>query len=457
MTDGELKSKLAGWGNYPVATSTVMRPERAASVAGMVAALPAGRTFVARGSGLAYGDAAINENGFVLDTSRLNKFLSFDANAGTIRCQAGVTLEDILSVALPRGWFLPVTPGTARATVGGCIACDVHGKNHHVVGSFGNHVQQITLLGADGETLICSPGEGPEFFWATVGGMGMTGVILEATLALQRVESSWVMARNIITRDLDDTLRVLAETQNATYSVAWLDGTASAGNRGRGVVMVGEHASRMEVPAQASGNPLAFSPARGPGVPAAVPSVLRGTLAARAINTLIYRRYAAASAEAQPVTAAAYFYPLDAVRNWNRLYGAGGFIEYQAVVPDEQAATMIRGMLDALADARQPAFFSSVKRMGAGNAAPLSFPAKGTAFSFDVPVSADLFALLDSFDGKVAAAGGRVYLAKDGRCRADLMDAFYPRRREWQDFVARRDPARRLSSSMSRRLHLRAA
>jgi FAD/FMN-containing dehydrogenase len=455
--EGQLKSALAGWGNYPVAMSTVMRPERMTSVAGMVAALPAGQTFVARGSGLAYGDAAINQDGFVLDTGRLDKFLSFDADAGIVRCQAGVTLEDILSVALPHGWFLAVTPGTSRATVGGCIACDVHGKNHHVAGSFGNHVRHITLLCADGEVLTCSPDERPELFWASVGGMGMTGVILEATLALQRVDSSWVMARNIVTRDLDDTLRVLAETQSATYSVAWLDGTAETKNRGRGVVMLGEHASRAEVPARASGAPLAWRPPRRARIPAGTPGVLRGTLAARMINNLIYRRYAAASAETHAVTATAYFYPLDTIQNWNRLYGAGGFIEYQAVVPDDQAAILIRSMLDALANAQQPAFFSSVKRMGTGNAAPLSFPATGTAFSFDVPARPDLFALLDSFDDKVAAAGGRVYLAKDGRCRAAVMDAFYPRRREWQDFLTRHDPAGRLSSNMARRLHLRAA
>lgn len=456
VTDARLKSSVAGWGNYPVANSTILRPERISTVADLIRGLGEADSIIARGSGLAYGDAAINGNSYILATGRLNKFLSFDPDAGIIRCQAGVQLEDILGVALPRGWFLAVTPGTSRATVGGCIACDVHGKNHHVAGSFGNHVQQITLLCAKGEVLTCSPDERPELFWGSVGGMGMTGIILDATLKLRRVESSWVIGRNIVTRDLEDTLRVLAETQDFTYSVAWLDATAAAASRGRGVVMLGEHALRGQVPAQARHDPLAFGPVRRARIPSWTPGLLRGSLVARLLNSVLYRGYAAAKTGERPVSATGYFYPLDAIANWNRLYGTAGFIEYQAVVPEGQAAPVIRGMLDALAEARQPSFFSSMKRMGDGNLAPLSFPAKGIAFSFDVPVSDGLYRLLDSFDDRVATAGGRVYLAKDARCRPAVMDAFYPRRREWRDLVVGLDPAGRLSSDLAQRLNLRA-
>jgi len=457
MIEGELESPLAGWGNYPVARSTVVRPERTAAVSEMIAALPSDRSIIARGSGLAYGDAAINKGDFVLATNRINKFLAFDPDSGVIRCQAGVPLSDILTVALPRGWFPAVTPGTSRATVGGCIACDVHGKNHHQAGSFGNHVRQITLLCADGEMLTCSPVERAELFWASIGGMGLTGIILDATLALQRVESAWVLGRDIVTRDLDDTLRVLSDTRNATYSVAWLDATADAKIRGRGVVMLGEHASRDQVPAKASADPLGFPPPRRARIPAGMPGILRGSLVARMLNNVIYRRYAASNAEERTVPAAAFFYPLDAIGNWNRLYGRPGFVEYQVVIPVVRAAPLIRDMLDALAAAHQPSFFTSMKRMGAGNESPLSFPAQGIAFSFDVPVRKSLFGLLDSFDDKIAEAGGRVYLAKDARCRPEVIDAFYPRRREWQDLIARRDPSRKLSSDLARRLRLRAA
>jgi FAD/FMN-containing dehydrogenase len=455
MIEGEMESPLAGWGNYPASRSTIMRPERVAGVGDIVRALPSGRSVIARGSGLAYGDAAVNTDGFVLSTGRLNKFLAFDPGLGIIRCQAGVPLGDILAVALPHGWFLAVTPGTSRATVGGCIACDVHGKNHHTAGSFGYHVRQITLLCADGEVLTCSPAERPELFWASVGGMGLTGIILDATLALRRVESSWVVGRNIVTHDLDDTFRVLAETQNATYSVAWIDATADAKDRGRGVVMLGEHAARGQVPSEASGDPLQFHPPRRARLPAGIPGMLRRPLVARLLNNVIFLRYTRSNDAERVVPASSFFYPLDVLENWNRLYGRPGFIEYQVIIPEDQAAPLIRGMLDTLAAARQPSFFTSMKRMGAKNKAPLSFPEQGIAFSFDVPVREGLFGLLDSFDDKIAEAGGRVYLAKDARCRSEVMDAFYPRRREWRDFVVERDPAGKLSSDLARRLRLR--
>lgn len=457
MAEGELESPLAGWGNYPLARSTIMRPERVASAANALAGLPSNRTIIARGSGLAYGDAAINKGGFVLATSRMNKFLAFDPDSGLIRCQAGVSLGDILTVTLPRGWFLSVTPGTSRASVGGCIACDVHGKNHHKAGSFGNHVRQITLLTADGEVMACSPVERSELFWASIGGMGLTGIILDATLALRPVESSWVLARSIVTRDLDDTLRVLFDTQDATYSVAWLDATTNAKDRGRGVVMLGEHALRGEVPSDASTDPLGFRPPRRARIPARMPGVLRGLSTARVLNNAIYGRYSWLHAGVQAISTAAFFYPLDAIENWNQLYGRRGFVEYQAVIPEASAALLIRSMMDALATARQPSFFSSMKRLGAANQAPLSFPAQGIGFSFDVPISDRLFGLLDSFDDKVADVGGRVYLAKDARCRPEVMDAFYPRRREWENLVTRHDPSGKLSSDMARRLRLRAA
>jgi decaprenylphospho-beta-D-ribofuranose 2-oxidase len=457
MVESELKSPLAGFGNFPVSTASIMRPERVRAVADIISGLPSGRSVVARGSGLAYGDAATNSGGLVLATGRLDKLLAFDSERGLLRCQAGVPLADIAAVALPRGWFLAVTPGTARATVGGCIACDVHGKNHHVAGSFGNHVRQITLLCADGTVLTCSPEERPDMFWASVGGMGMTGIILDATLALRRVESSWIRQRNIVTRDLDDTLRVLSETRDATYSVAWLDATADAEHRGRGVVMLGEHARPEHLTEEARRDPLAAAKPRCARIPSAAPGILVGMPVARLINRLIYRRYAGSDGIEKTVPASSFFYPLDAIENWNRLYGRRGFVEYQAVIPESRAPSLISQMLAALAAARQPSFFTAMKRMGKGNDAPLSFPAEGLAFSFDVPVASGPFELLRSFDDKVAEAGGRVYLAKDARARPEVMDAFYPRRREWAGLVTRHDPNAKLSSDLARRLQLRAA
>ena len=457
MIEGQVELSMAGWANYPRVTSFVLRPERVGVLPQMLTALPDGRPFIARGSGLAYGDAAINEAGFVLSMSRLDKLLEFDSDGGVIHCQAGVRLADILSAVLPAGWFLPVTPGTSQATVGGCVACDVHGKNHHHAGSFANHVRAVTLADPCGGITTCSPTERPDLFWATIGGMGLTGVILDATLTLMRVESSWVLARNIMTHDLEDTLRVLAETKHATYSVAWIDATAEAKHRGRGMVMLGEHAPRDQIPLHARNHSLRFHQSVRARIPAGVPGVLGGWSVGHLINACIYRRHMRANSAERAVPVAAYFYPLDAVENWNRLYGPRGFLEYQVIVPEAAAAPLIRSILDALAAASIPSFFTSMKRMGSGNQAPLSFPMQGIVFSIDVPVQVKIFALLDSFDDKVAAAGGRVYLAKDARCRPEVIAAFYPRLREWRDVVARQDPNGRLSSGLSRRLHLRAA
>jgi decaprenylphospho-beta-D-ribofuranose 2-oxidase len=457
MVVGQVELSAAGWANYPRATSFLLRPERVGVLPQMLTALPESLTLIARGSGLAYGDAAINEAGFLLSMSRLDKFLGFDRVNGIVRCQAGTRLADILRVALPAGWFLPVTPGTSRATVGGCIACDVHGRNHHHAGSFANHVRTVTLLDPRGGATTCSRTERTDLFWATVGGMGLTGIILDATLDLMPVESSWVLARNVITRDLDDTLRLLADTKGATYSVAWIDATAKAQHRGRGMLMLGEHAPRDQIPRHARDHPPRFYQSVGARVPAGVPGVLGGWFLACFLNACIYRRYVGANSAERAVPLATYLYPLDMVQNWNRLYGKRGFIEYQVIVPEAAAAQLIRGMLDALTAASVPSFLTSMKQMGSGNQAPLSFPMQGIAFSIDLPVEANVFALLDSFDEKIAAAGGRLYLAKDARCRPEVIDVFYPRRREWSRIVARQDARGRLSSGLSRRLHLRAA
>ncbi len=408
----------------------------------MVAAGPV----VARGAGLAYGDAACNSSGAVLLTQRLDKFLEFDAATGLVRCQAGVTLGDILAVAVPAGWFLSVTPGTARVSVGGSIACDVHGKNHHVAGSFGNHVTNLRLLTGGGEEVDCSPTVRPDVFWATVGGMGMTGVVLEASLQLMPVAGANVVARNIATADLDETLRVLDEHADGYYSVVWLDAGARGRRLGRGIVMLGEHA--------ADSGPRIAPALNRRHLPCGLPSGVL-PLMGPAFNTALYALYSRSAAPAT-VKLADYFYPLDKADNWNRLYGPRGFLEYQFVLPDHGAAALIVRMIEELQRCRLVSMLTSFKRMGPGNPAPLSFPMAGLACSFDLAASrAQAHAVLDLFDEWVAAAGGRVYLAKDGRLRPDVLDAMYPRRDEWLSVVQNLDPQARLRSDMERRLNLR--
>jgi decaprenylphospho-beta-D-ribofuranose 2-oxidase len=447
---------LSGWGRYPASRTAVARPERRLEVADAFRQLQdTPGSFIARGSGLAYGDAALNAGGRVIAMNRLNRFFAFDLVNGLITCEAGVTLGEILDVCMPQGWFLAVTPGTARATVGGCLACDVHGKNHHMIGSFSQHVVSATILLGNSEVVTCGPDRQNDLFWATAGGMGLTGIILDATLRLQRIETAYIVARNIVTHDLEQTFRQIEETADATYSVAWLDGVGRGSRLGRGVVMLGEHATLPDLPAERRAAPLAASRRRPRSLPFGLPSGILGRPLAFAFNETIYRCYRAAGAAPTLVEAHQYFYPLDAFDNWNRLFGSRGFLEYQVVLPPQLAFDGIKQMLEILDRAGAVSFFTSVKRLGENSPGHLSFPAPGYAFSFDVPAGDKaILSLLDRCDEVTVAAGGRVYLAKDARVGASTFAAMYPKRNKWREIVHHFDPTGVLASDMSRRLEL---
>ncbi len=458
------RQKLAGWGRYAPMAAAVGRPERRHEVAAALRPDPSHpHGIIARGSGLAYGDAAGNPDGRVLTMSRLNRFLDFDSVHGLISCEAGTTLADVIGVALPKGWFPVVTPGTARATIGGCLACDVHGRNHHRVGSFSQHVIAANLLLADGEVRSCGPDRDNELFWATAGGMGLTGIVLDATLALQPVETAYVLARNIPAADLDGIFRVLEETGDEEYSVAWLDGTPRGAALGRGVVMLGRHAKLADLPAELAAHPLTLAPRTArtlplAGVLGAPFSLPLGSLQACLVtfgNALIYRAQTQARREPTLVSLHDYLYPLDTFDNWNVLLGRRGFFEYQVVLPVAQARDAVLRMLELLAHVGLASFFTSIKRLGASAPGPLSFPAPGYAFSFDVPAGGDaVLVLLDRCDEITLAAGGRVYLAKDARVNRDHFAAMYPRLREWRGVIGRYNANGVLASSMGRRLGL---
>jgi decaprenylphospho-beta-D-ribofuranose 2-oxidase len=448
--------RLTGWGRYPTSCAAVARPERRLEVTEAFFQLrDIASSVIARGGGMAYGDAALNVGGRVVAMSRLNRFLAFDPASGQITCEAGVTLGEILDVCIPEGWFLAVTPGTARATVGGCLACDVHGKNHHLLGSFSQHVLSANVLTGKCEVVTCGPDLQDDLFWATAGGMGLTGIILDVTLQLQRIETAYIIARNIVTLDLEDTFRQIEANGDATYSVAWLDGMGRGSRLGRGVVMLGEHAKLMDLPPGRYPAPLAKSGRRARSLPFGLPSGIIVRPLALAFNEIIYRRYAAMENAPALVDAHRYFFSLDAIDNWNRLYGPRGFLEYQAVLPSTRAFDAIRQMLEMLDRARQVLLFTSVKQLGESSPGHLSFPAPGYAFSFDLSVGDEsIMLLLDRCDEITATAGGRVYLAKDARLRADIFAGMYPRRSEWLEIVRRYGAACVFASDMSRRLEL---
>lgn len=447
--------RLSGFSLRPVVRSRVYRPEWPDEVPAMVAEIP--ESLLPRGAGTAYGDAALNDGRGTIDARRLDRLLALDEAAGTVTCQGGAPLRDLVAVLLRRGFFPAVTPGTWKSTVSGCIACDVHGKNHHLAGSFLDHVLRFRLALADGRVVECSREVNAEIFFGTAGGLGLTGVILEATLRLQRVASAWMRVRHVKNRDLDATLAALERPAPEPYSVAWLDVLARGARLGRSVLMLGAHAAPEELPAALRAAPLDWSPGRSFRLPFAAPSGAMAPPLVRLFNSGYYARFPDGGApRVQPLRP--FFCPLEAIDNFALLYGRRGFVQYQFVVPERAAHAVLRAAVERLSRAGMGSFLCVVKRMGPGDGAPMSFPAQGVTMAADVPFRGEpLLAMLRGLDELVAREGGRVYLAKDSRLERAFLDAMYPRRREWARLLDRLDPRRRFDSTMARRLGLRDA
>lgn len=445
--------RLAGFALRPVVRSRVYRPEWPDEVPAMLAEIP--ESLLARGAGMAYGDAALNGDRGTLETVRLDRILALDEAAATVTCEGGVPLRDLVEVGLRRGLFPAVTPGTWKSTVGGCVACDVHGKNHHVAGSFLDHLLRFRLALADGRVVECSRQENPDLFHATAGGMGLTGVVLDATLRLQRVPSAWMRVRYVKNRDLDATFAALERPEPEPYSVAWLDVLARGARLGRSVLMLGDHAAPDELPPARRLQPLSWSPGSSIRLPFAAPSGAMAPPLVRLFNAAYWARFPSDGApRLEPLRR--FFYPLEAIDNFSLLYGRRGLVEYQFVVPARAAHAVLRTTVERLSRAGMGSFLCVVKRMGPGNAAPMSFPAEGVTIAVDVPFRGEpLLSMLRELDELVAREGGRVYLAKDSRLEPAFLDAMYPRRREWARLLERLDPQRRFDSTLARRLRLR--
>ncbi len=441
-----LMKPISGWGRYPVQTCELERPERYAGLYSNAACV------VARGQGRSYGDAALNENRRVLLTERVNRLLDFDTEKGILRAEAGVTLAEILDVIVPKGWFLPVTPGTKFVSLGGCVAADVHGKNHHRDGSFGEHVLAIELILADGTRASCSPFERPELFWATVGGMGLTGIIGEVTLRLIPIASARMIVRHHAAADLDQLFRMLQDPAiDDRYTVAWIDSLASGGNLGRGIAMFGHHAAIKELPA-GFGSALASTKTRTRAMPFDLPGWALNPVSIGAFNAVYYWREGK-KREQFLSGFDPYFYPLDAIGQWNRLYGKRGFAQYQCVIPEQGAFEGMKALLQELSASRCPSFLAVLKRLGPQGKGMLSFPMAGYTLALDLPIrDQGLFVLLNRLDEIVLQHGGRVYLAKDARLSADSFRAMYARYDEWLRIKNAVDPQNRFSSSLARRL-----
>jgi FAD/FMN-containing dehydrogenase len=448
--DPSIEQMLGGWGNHPVERCHVSRPDSIEQLRHLVTAGHL-TDYIPRGLGRAYGDSAINGGRGVILQTRFNRFLAFDERTGVLECEAGVSIEEIIEHLLPRGWFVPVTPGTKHVTIGGAIAADIHGKNHHVDGSLGLHVEAIEMMLADGRVVRLFPeGDTSELFWATVGGMGLTGIILSAKVRLRRVETSFFAVQYKKAHDLEESLRLLAETNREyRYSVAWVDCLATGRSLGRSVLMLSNESTPEQLPPRLRKDPLRLASKLKATVPLQLPSFMLNEWSVRAFNTLFY------GAQSDQVRIANYdqfYYPLDRVLHWNRIYGNRGFVQYQVLFPPRTTLAGLIAILEMISKSRRASFLSVLKSSGAANQSPLSYLYEGHTLALDLPFSPDLHDLARELDRILLKYDGRLYLAKDALTTKENFAAMYPRLSEFQRIKSKVDPNQRFASSQAKRL-----
>ncbi|HEX3500312.1 MAG TPA: FAD-binding oxidoreductase [Stellaceae bacterium] len=435
--------RVSGWGRFPqVETHCVdMR-----DVADARAALADHASLIARGNGRSYGDAALNAS-CVLSTTRSDRILAFDPASGCVTVEAGLLLADLLDFAVPRGWFPPVMPGTKLVTIGGMIAADVHGKNHHFAGTFSRHVESLLLMMADGSIRRCLPGQEDELFEATCGGMGLTGIILEATIRLMRIESTSLRQETLRARDFDEAMALCEDSAGHSYSVAWIDCLARGSALGRALIYRGEHAGKDE----AGATPLAVPARQLRRMPFDLPQMVLNPWSVRAFNEFYYRRARPGIALVDYET---FFFPLDALLDWNRLDGRSGFTQHQCVIPKAASRAAIRALLERVSAAGYGSFLAVLKLFGGEGDGLLSFPREGYTLTLDFPRNPATLALLRELDAIVADHGGRLYLAKDARADAAMMRRGYSRLDRFKRVRDTMDPQRKFASAQSQRLDL---
>jgi decaprenylphospho-beta-D-ribofuranose 2-oxidase len=433
---------LTGWGRYTHAACHAARPERFAEA---TAAFTAAPDISLYGAGRSYGDSALNSGGTSLITTRLDRILAFDPDTGIVQVEPGIDFRRLLSVFLPRGWLAPVTPGTGFATIGGAVAHDVHGKNHEIDGSFGQHVTALDLLHPDGTTRTITPADS-DLFRATVGGAGLTGFITRVAFRLKRVPGGQVQVRDHRLRDLDHFLATMQDHASASYAVGWIDATAHGARLGRGILETAEPIA----------SPASQPPERAGAIPFDFPALALNRFSVAAFNELYYRRVPAAC-RTRTAPWRQFLYPLDAIHGWNRIYGKRGFVQFQCVVPFGTGPGALRALLELITASHGASFLAVLKRTGPGRAGFLSFPMPGYTLALDFPRGAGLAMLYARLCAITADAGGRVYLAKD-----TLLDPITFRRMyaDFPAFAAARaklDPERRIRTDMATRLRLQDA
>lgn len=412
------KQKVTNWGKYPVIETNLIETSNISKIR---KSIKESSTIIARGNGRSYGDNSLNKDN-IFSTLRLNKFLSFDREKGIFECESGVILSDILDVIVPEGYFLPVTPGTKLITVGGAIGADVHGKNNHSEGCFGDYVLDFNIMAENGEIKKCSKTENSELFWNTIGGMGLTGIILSAKFNLKKVQTAYIKQKVLKADNLEEIFDYFNQYKNYTYSVAWIDCLQKGNNLGRSILMVGEHASLTDLPTKWKGAPLKPKKKLKLNVPFDFPSFVLNTFTVKAFNFLYYFKQRKKIID-NVVDYDTFFYPLDAINNWNRIYGKKGFIQYQFIIPENVGKEGMTEILKTIAQSGQGSFLAVLKLYKQSSLeAHNSFPIDGYSLALDFKINNKLPALVKELDEIVENYKGRIYLAKDSMSKKSLLD-----------------------------------
>lgn len=409
--------KVTNWGNFPIVEKEMKSEDSFRRIKEFVLN---NNEVIARGNGRCYGDASLGEH--IFSTKKLNKFISFDRLNGIIECESGVLLSDVLEISVPQGYFLYVTPGTKLISIGGAIASDVHGKNHHSEGCFSEYVLDFKLMTENGDIIICSKEENSEKFYATIGGMGLTGIILSARFKLKNIETAYIRQESIKAENLDEIFRLFDESESWTYTVAWIDCLQKGKDIGRSILMRGEHAFAHELPQKFSKNPLRLKKKFSPTVPFYFPGFVLNALTVKLFNLLYYKRQTKKEVK-NIIDYETYFYPLDAINDWNKIYGKSGFIQYQMVIPKENGKEGMKKILETIANSGNGSFLAVLKLFGKNNPeAYNSFPIEGYTLALDFKVNSKLKKLVEQLDQTVQDFGGRIYLTKDSMSKSSLTD-----------------------------------
>jgi decaprenylphospho-beta-D-ribofuranose 2-oxidase len=441
-----MKKQIANWGNYPVIES---EEESFVFEEQLESLIEKEQPFIPRGNGRCYGDASLS--GRSISTLKFDKILSFDTEKGIFECQSGITLDQILPVIVPTGWFLPVTPGTKFITIGGALGSDVHGKNHHVDGSVSNHVIEFDIVLASGKTLTCSRDAYPDLFEATLGGMGLTGMISRVKFRLKKIETSLIRQKQIKAANLQELIGLFDEYKDYTYSVAWIDCLKKGEHFGRSILMLGEHATLNDVSEIQKTDPLKLPAKKQIPFPINMPSWVLNKLTVKAFNFLYYTKNFKKEIN-NIVSYEPFFYPLDAVLHWNRLYGKNGFVQYQFVLPLNAKDGLIE-IMNRIADEGLGSFLAVLKVFGKQESI-ISFPKEGYSLALDFPVRKGLLSFLDELDELVVKYNGRLYMSKDARMKPGMLVAGYPELERFKSIIKKYNPGNKIRSVQSDRLLL---